>query len=1297
MPLAVALEAFHPTIQRWFADRFGEPTAPQRRGWPAIRLGAHVLIAAPTGSGKTLAAFLSAIDGLVSRGSELADETRVLYVSPLKALGNDVQKNLQGPLGELCALDPSLPEIRVAVRSGDTPAKERAAMVKRPPHILVTTPESLYILLTTESGRAMLRTVRTVIVDEIHAVLGDKRGSHLALSLERLEALAGEVQRIGLSATQKPLEDVGRFLVGAGRECSLVDEGHLRAMDIGIEIPPSPLAAVCSHETWSEIYARIAELVREHRTTLVFVGTRKMAERVAAELSKLLGADAVACHHSSLSKDRRLDAEQRLKSGALRALVATASLELGIDIGDVDLAIQVGATRSIATFIQRIGRSGHGVGRTPKGRLFPLTQDELVEAAAILRAMRQGVLDRTPQPAAPLDILAQQIVAACTAETWSEDELFARVRRAWPYRRLAREDFDAVVALHANGRRALLHRDGVQGRLRATRRARLVAVTCGGAIPDTTQYRVLLEPEGTYIGSIDEDFAVEATGGDVFQLGNASWRVLRVERGTMRVADAHGAPPSLPFWVGEAPARTQELSAELGVVRERGLDRAWLARECTLPAEIAEALALYLEEGARTLGAVPTQSCIVLERFFDESGGTQLVVHAPFGGRINRAFGLALRKRFCRQFGFELQAASNEEAIVLSLGPQHSFPLEEVFEYLHPDSVERLLVQALLVAPFFQARWRWNVGRSLVVERTQSGKRVPAPIFRIRADDYLAQAFPAAAACGETMPPGDIEIPMEHPIVRQTIEDSLHEAMDLDGLVEVLRGLRDGRIRRVVVETPEPSAFARSILASKPYGFLDDAPLEERRTQAVLARRTLDPRAAAELGALDPEAVRRVREEAWPDPRDAEEVHEALLWMGYVTVDEARPWDAWLGELAAQGRVTLEGERWFAAEATRDPAAVLRGRMQALGPVHSDDPVMLELEREGSVLRIPLEGRPGWCDRRLLARIQRYTLDTLRREIEPVSAADFLRFLGAWQHLEEDYQLDGPAGVEVIVRQLAGFEAPAAAWERKILARRVRRYRPEWLDQLGLSGAVAWGRLWDAGRSALRATPISIVPRAELATWLALATPAAEPELSWPARAIQDAFASGGALFPSDLERVTGLLASDADRGVEEGIAQGLLTNDSFGALRHLMLPAWKRKKPLIAAGRWSVFRAERSQPGAAAPDVEFVVRALLRRYGVIFRAVLARERIPVPWRDLARTCRALELRGEIRGGRFVAGFSGEQFALAEAVPLLRKIRKREQHPVISVAAADPLHLAGILTPGERVSPQAHRSMVLGE
>jgi ATP-dependent Lhr-like helicase len=1295
----MTLKPFHPAVRRWFEENLGQPTAPQVRGWPAIRSGEHVLVAAPTGTGKTLAAFLWAIDSLFRKGAELADETEVLYVSPLKALGNDVQKNLRGPLEAIRALDPSLPELRVLVRSGDTPAKEREAMKKRPPHVLVTTPESLYILLTTEGGRRMLRTVRTVIVDEIHAVLGDKRGSHLALSLERLEALCAAhrrvppgraaVQRIGLSATQKPVEDVGRFLAGAGRDCTLVDEGHRRKLDVAVEIPPSPLEAVCSHETWSEIYARIASLVEEHRTTLVFVGTRKLAERAAAELSKRLGPDAVACHHSSLSKERRLEAEGRLKAGSLRALVATASLELGIDIGDVDLAIQVGTPRSIAAFLQRIGRSGHGVGRKPKGRLFPLTRDELVEAAALLRALRLGLLDRTPQPRAPLDILAQQIVAACVSETWSEADLFDAFRRSWPYRELARTDFDAVLAMHAEGRNALLHHDGVHGRVRATRRARLVAVTSGGAIPDTTQYRVVLEPEGTHVGAIDEDFAIESNMGDVFQLGNASWRILKIERGLVRVEDARGAPPSLPFWVAEGPSRTRELSDLVGEVREQG-NPGWLERECGVSAEAAKELALYLEEGRSALGAVPTQSRLVLERFFDESGGSQLVLHSPYGGRINRAFGLALRKRFCRRFGFELQAAANEDAIVLSLTPEHSFPLEEVFDYLRASGVEDLLVQAVLVTPTFAARWRWNAGRSLLLQRFRDGRPVPPQLQRMRADDLLAAAFPAAAACGETLPPGDLEI-SDHPMVRQTIEDCLREAMDVDGLVELLRGLEDGRIERVAVDLPEPSAFARSVLAVRPYGFLDDAPLEERRTQAVYARRSLRPRDADEIGALDPAAIERVRDEAWPDPRDAEEVHEALLWIGYVTDAEARPWVAWLEELRAAGRVVAEGGRWLAAESSRDGKSLLRGRMEALGPLFSDDPLLPELEREGSIVRTRIDGREAWCDRRLLARIHRYTLDRLRREIEPVTAAELLRFLAAWQHAAEGSRLEGPAGVREVLRQLAGFEAPIAAWEKKILAARVSRYRSEWLDQLMLAGEVAWSRLSPGGRTPLRRTPIAFFPREEMEAWLPIAPlePVLEP--TWPARKILDALASRGALFPRELERLSGLLPSDAERGLAEAIALGLVTSDSFVSLRSMLRPAWQKKEPAASAGRWSL--VERS--AEPADRTEFFARALLRRWGVVFRALIQRERTPIPWRELARTLRTLELRGEIRGGRFVSGFSGEQFALPEAVTMLRKIRTAPAGTPLSLSAADPLNLEGLLTTASRVPSDRRRSVLV--
>ena len=1377
MPLA----HFHPTVRRWFTERIGMPSPPQVEGWPRIRSGHHTLIAAPTGTGKTLAAFLWAIDGLLRQGQALPDETQVLYVSPLRALGNDVQKNLAGPLAELEALDPEFPPVRVLVRSGDTPASARTAMRKKPPHILVTTPESLSILLISDSGRAMLRTVRTVILDEIHAVAGSKRGAHLALSVERLEALVAEapsgnghaprLQRIGLSATQKPIADVGNLLVGAGRECALVDIGHRRDLDLALEVPDIPLETVCSHETWEQIFKRMSELILAHRTTLVFVNTRKLAERVAARLTDVLGSGQVTSHHGSLARERRLEAEARLKAGQLRALVATSSLELGIDIGDVDLVVQVGVTAAIATLLQRVGRSGHALSRTPRGRIFPLTQDDLVTAAALIHAIRQGELDRTPQPGQPLDILAQQMVAACVPETWDEDRLFEAFQRAWPYRALSREDFDAVVALHTEGRTALLHRDGVHRRLRATKRARITALTAGGAIPDTGQYQVLLEPEALHVGSLDEDFAIESNAGDIFQLGNASWRILKIEPGAVRVADAQGAPPTVPFWFGEAPARTQELSAAIAQVRELGRDPEWLADDLGLAHSAASQLSDYLEEGERTLGAIPTPTRVVLERFFDESGGMQLVVHAPFGGRINRAWGLALRKRFCRGFGFELQAAANEEAIVLSLGPQHSFPLDEVFDYLHPNSARDLLVQALLAAPMFGARWRWNATRALLLPRTQGGgKRVPTPLLRMRAEDLLVRAFPQVLACPETLPPGEMPVPWEHPMVRQTIEDCLTEAMDVEGFLEVLHGLRDGRIEKVAVDTTEPSAFARGILNAMPYAFLDDAPLEERRTQAVIARRGLDAKVADTIGALDLDAVARVRDEAWPSPENAEELHESLLWMGYVTADEAESsgWTSWLEELRAAGRVIAAPEsgetRWFAAEASREPRNVLRGRLEALGPVVApgstdsrpdgaadlDLPALstaegehlVALETEGVVLRCRIAGRVAWCERRLLARIHRYTLERLRREIEPVTAQEFWRFLACWQHADPAFRLEGPRGVHEVVRKLAGFEAPAAEWESSLLRTRLHDLRPDWLDHLSLTGELVWGRLWGAGDSPIRTTPICLLPREDLETWMRLSalrsgtngggtTHGAAPDgpLSTYARTILDALDHRGASFAQELERTTRLLPSHFEMGLTQLIGHGLVTCDSFGGLRRLMSPPSKRRgvmkrAPLTPAGRWSRFRDSVLDLGGprfdAPPDPElvaFAARQLLTRYGVVFRRLLERERIPVPWRELVRVYRSQELRGEVRGGRFVQRFAGEQYALPEAVDLMRRLRRlggsprayaldrlatreggstsksvgQDARPEIEVAATDPLNLQGVLTPDARIPAQARR------
>jgi len=1255
-------------LAAWFRDTLGEPTPPQVQGWPRIRAGEHTLIAAPTGSGKTLAAFLWALDRLLQQGDALADRTEVLYVSPLKALSNDVQKNLLGPLAALRERDPSLPEVRVLVRTGDTPARERQAMGKRPPHVLVTTPESLFILLTTKSGRALLQGVRTVIVDEIHALARDKRGSHLALSLERLDHLVaqarGTLQRIGLSATQRPIEATARLLVGEGRACTIVDAGHLRAFDVAVEVPGAPLGTICSTDVWNEIYGRMVELIAAHRTTLVFVNTRKMAERVAARLQDHLGKDTVTSHHGSLARDRRLDAEQRLKAGSLRALVATASLELGIDIGDVDLVIQVGPTPAIATLLQRVGRAGHGPGRVPKARLFPLTRDELVTAAALLHAIRHGDLDRTEQPVAPLDILAQQVVAAAAAEAWEEDELFALCRRAHPYAGLDRAAFDAVLDLHAHGRGALLHRDGVYHRVRGTRRAALTAITSGGAIPDVADWRVVLDPEDVVIGSVHEDFAIESSVGDVFQLGNASWQVRRIERGTLRVTDAKGVPPSLPFWVAEGPSRSAELSAAVSRVRADGEDAAWLVAECGLSAAAADQLAEYLRAGRAALGAMPSQDQLVLERFFDETGGQQLVVHSPFGSRVNRAFGLALRKRFCTGFGFELQAAANEEAIVISLGPMHAFDLHDVWSYLHPDTARDLLVQAMLPAPMFQARWRWNVTRALVVERYRSGRKVPAALLRMRADDALAAAFPHAQACPETLPPGPIEVPTQHPVVAQTVHDCLHEAMAVDAFLALLRRIREGGIQLREVESSQPSPFAEGVLHAMPYGFLDDAPLEERRTQAVLTAQRGARQVEAGDGALDADAVARVRAECWPDPRDAEELHEVLSWIGWLEADECAPWSGWLGELKAAGRVVEERGRVYAVETARDPVALWRGRLEATGPVFTDPlgeadlAALAQLEAEGTVMRAVFEGRGVVCHRRLLARIRRAMVERLRRAIQPVSQEEFAAFRRRWQHLEPATRLDGPRGVAESLRQLAGLELTVTEWEQDVLPARVADYRREWLDQLTLSGEFTWLRLFGSYRGPLSTCGIAIVPRADLDAWLALAAerrPAVE--LDAPAQQLREVLQARGASFPAELQARSKLLPSWFEEGLADLVGAGLATCDSFAALRQLAIAPSRRRFPLHAVGRFCLVpevTADAASADGTAP-IEIAARQVLARHGVASLAVVQEERFPVPWRLLLRAFRTMELRGAVRGGRFVAGVSGEQFATEEAVAELRR------------------------------------------
>jgi ATP-dependent Lhr-like helicase len=1465
-PLTAAdpLAAFHPVVAGWFASTFPAPTPAQAAAWPLIRSGRPTLVAAPTGSGKTLTAFLSALDELVREGLDnggaLPDQTLVVYVSPLKALSNDIRINLQMPLEGIARelAQRGLPplDIRTAVRTGDTTQQERAALRKRPPHILVTTPESLYVLLGSDSGRTMLSTVRTVIVDEIHALASSKRGNHLALTLERLDALCKRrLPRIGLSATQKPIGAVARFLVGGASiddttpaPCEIVDVGHVRERDLALEIPPVPLEAVMSNDAWELVYNRLAELVAQHRTTLVFVNTRRMAERAARHLTERLGKEAVAAHHGSLAKELRFEAEQRLKRGELRVLIATASLELGIDIGDVELVCQLGSPRAIAPFLQRVGRSGHQVGGMPKGRLFPLSRDDLIECAALLDCVRRGELDALRMPRAPLDVLAQQIAAEVCSEPWSEQALFERFRHAAPYAQLTREQFDAVLKMLAEGfttrhglRAAYLHRDVVNGTLRGRRGGKLYAVTSGGTIPENADYSVVLEPQGIQVGTVNEDFAVESLAGDVFQLGNASYRIMRVESGRVRVEDAQGQPPNIPFWLGEAPGRSDELS--LGVARLRKeIDRRlggeihdeahdasnsatggkavvpatspaapidpacapagvavlerprndaplahatdWLVDELGLPEPAARQIVEYLARARLALTALPTHDTLVMERFFDESGGTQLVIHAPFGSRLNRAWGLALRKRFCRTFNFELQAAATEDAIILSLTGSHSFPLGEVWRYLHSNSAGPLLIQALLDAPLFNVRWRWNATTSLALPRYTGGRKTAPQLQRMRGEDLLAAVFPDQVACAENLV-GERELPA-HPLVDQTLDDCLHDALDCDGLLQLLRRIERNEVTLVTRDLPAPSALAAEVLTAKPYAYLDDAPIEERRTQAVLNRRWTDPAAADDLGALDAEAIASVRDEAWPQVRNADEMHEALTGLACITEAEAQHnegWPAWLAQLARSGHATrlqiaqhdalwVTVERLSCVRALYPDAPVapklrvpkgfddawdevdalvevIRARLSGFGPLPvpaiaralalpaaTVAQALTRLEAEGYVMRgrfTPHSADEEWCERHLLARIHRYTVRKLRREIEPVERHDFMRFLFAWQRLAADTRGTGRDALAAVLDQLEGYEAAAGAWEEDILPARLTDYSPLLLDELCRAGKIVWTRLTERARAAsapVRSTPVVLLPRRHLALWGALFDPQQQPELSSRAQLVLDALGHHGAMFFDELLADVHLLPVELETALGELVAAGLVNSDSFAGLRALLRPAAKRAashfgrrramQPLIGgmddAGRWALVQRRKTASGEVqaatagaasvatrpavartaaaarratfAPEVvEHIALSLLRRYGVVFWRLLEREAAWLPpWRDLLRVYQRLEARGQVRGGRFVNGLAGEQFALPEAIPLLRETRRHAHDGAyVGIAATDPLNLLGTLLPGDKV------------
>lgn len=1389
----MSLALFHPVVRAWFQSRFREPTEPQQEGWPPIHQGRDVLIAAPTGSGKTLTAFLASIDRLYHQAElgDLPDEIRVVYVSPLRALSNDMHRNLQQPLEEILALAAaeglSVPPIRVGLRTGDTKPSQRAAIIRRPPHILVTTPESLYLMLTSARSREKLQSVETVIVDEIHALVRDKRGSHLALSLERLAHLCPRrIQRIGLSATQRPMDAIARFLSGHVASAAppvVIDIGHQRQLDLAIEAPSSELGAVCMHEQWAEVNSRIAELVQTHRATLIFVNTRRLAERLTHQLSELLGDEAVCSHHGSLAYQHRQDTEQRLKAGQLKAVVATASLEMGIDVGYIDLVIQIGSPRSIATFLQRIGRSGHALGLIPKGRLFALTRDEAMECMALMRAIRQGQLDVVPIPVAPVDVLAQQIVAEVACEEWSSDDLFAMFTRAASYSSLDRTVFDRVVRILSEGlttsaagrSRVYLHHDQVQRRLRARPGARMAAIANAGAIPDLFSIRVIADDDQTVVGTVDEEFATESQAGDIFLLGNTSWRIRYLRGGDLVVSDAGGAPPSIPFWRGEAPGRTWELSVAVSELREalelQITDPAaaadWLVTETNVTPEVARQIVEYARAQVAAIGLIPSCRRVVFERFFDESGGMQLVIHAPFGTRITRAWGLAMRKRFCRSFDFELQASADDDGIVLSLGPQHSFPLESMFPMLNARNVQDMFEQAVLAVPIFLNRWRWNATRALQIPRSRNGKRVPPALQRFRSEDLLTAIFPKLTGCQENVV-GDIELP-DDPLVRQTMDDCLQEAHDMEALKRVLQDVESGQITMLARDTREPSPFSYELLNANPYAFLDGGEVAERRARAVATRRSLSVDDVRDLGRLDPAAIAQVTADAQPLIRNADELHDAMLSRILLPISEAVPWTREFAELVRDGRATVvrrstdsraPEDAWAATEripavlaafpdATLEPpvsipadvrrdwectdarVAMVRGLLEICGPINpiaaadrigiteSQAQAALEaLEGEGVVLRgrfTPTEDKTAtdteWCHRRLLSRIHRLTMEGLRREIQPVSVAVLIRFLFRHQGLTQADQRAGAAGLFEVIGQLQGLDIPSVAWERDLLPLRIRGYQSAWLDELCLTGEVGWARLFPPSRdpdksrpmaSLTRAAPVSLFLRDDLG-WLAVRAPQLSAEnLSSPATQILELLTARGAMFWSDLQLATQMLRDHLDDALGELVARGLITADGFGGLRSLISekPAGSRRNGRGRAdrlrsirtpiGRWSIARAidpvGNAEPVLDRPMAEEWAWQLLRRWGVMFRDLLIHENGAPSWFELLQVFRRLEARGEIRGGRFVSGVAGEQFALPDSVRMLRKLRDAgPQNELVVISGADPLNLMGVLTNHDRV------------
>ncbi|MGJ8663013.1 MAG: DEAD/DEAH box helicase [Marinicella sp.] len=1289
---------FNPIIQQWFTQQYSQPTQVQAAAWKEIQSGKDVLISAPTGSGKTFAAFLSAIDQLHTAQADESTGLKVIYISPLKALSNDININLTEPLDAINTMQTGDTCITSSVWTGDTSSYAREKIKLKPPHILVTTPESLYNILTSQAGRSIMHGVETVIIDEIHALAPNKRGAHLLLTLMRLEALAYiRPQRIAISATQRPIEKMQHYVLHP-QFSAVVNLGHKRHMELSIEIPPSPLAAIMSNEQWGEVHHQVAEAIKKHNTTLVFVNNRRLAERVAKHLAERVGDKLVTAHHGSLAKEHRLQAEQALKAGQLKAIVATASLELGIDIGDVDLVIQLGSPGSIQSFLQRVGRSGHGVDRIPKGIIHPMTIDDLLEATALFVAIEEGTLDETSFPKQPLDVLAQQIIAEVSQKTWQAEQLYHLFSTASLYSNLSKRQFYQVVNMLADGysgrstyQRALIFFDEAMDQIRPRKAASLTALLNGGTIPDQFDYDVRLLPDDLKIGTLNEDFSFESIPGDIFQLGNHSYRILKVQSGTVFVEDAAGQPPNIPFWFGVQMWRSDELSQAVSNLRlqfnKHLSDKKQTGDLSKLPVN-ESGLSQLLNYAGKTkdvLGVIPSQQDIVVERFFDGNNDMHLVIHSVFGSRVNRAWGLALRKRFCRQFNFELQAAALEDALILSLSSTHSFELEIVQHYLKASSVKEVLIQALLDTPFFVTQWRWNASVALAVKRRRGGKRVLPQFQRNEAEDLVAEIFPDQIACAENIA-GNRTVP-DHPLVEQTIVDCTEGIMDVDRLADILKAIEVESINIHYVDSHTPSPTSLAIINARNYAFLDEAPAEERRTLAIHTKSLDESFAAYKLSQADIESF---NQQLKPKVRDLDELQEWVFFHGLLWPDESQAFqeglqqlidakrlnqiqlkginiiyspkyeqliDVWsnhperldvsLIESLVANRLTLSGLVEFEALNHRIPvaASLLLQTLQ-----------LLEAKGVAFLYAKGTHSNDQWIERNHLARLRKSQLSQARRDVKTLSSGGYEDFLKEWQFVSQPAV--GIEGLTQVLHQWQGFATNALSWEEEILGPRVQDYHGMMLDMLCQSGQFIWKRTKavlvsdDLNQMTIQKTKFTF-----LENRLAHLFPAIKEveQLNAKSRMVLSVIESHGAQFFRELLAYTDLMPIELEQVLIYLIKEGLIVADGFQALRVFSQSPADRRRQLIKAkkyannlgylemmGRWSVIEQKQV-------EIKDYIAMMMNRYGVLSYDIWNLEQMPVKWRNVSFELQRMEARGEVVAGRFVDHMAGMQFALPVA------------------------------------------------